>query len=73
MNEKDQILKLFSHPVFKFKVKDYKNINSNLLKYIYDLQKKIPLVLKNLISTDGILKPSDLSDLENSLTNFLNQ
>ena len=54
MNEKDQILKLFSHPVFKFKVKDYKNINSNLLKYIYDLQKNDRIGVKKSISTDGI-------------------
>ena len=70
MNEKDQILKLFSHPVFKFKVKDYKNINSNLLKYIYDLQKNDRIGVKKSNINGWHSQPFDLSNPESSPNKF---
>ena len=33
-----EILKLFPEPVFKYHLKDYKNFNKELSKYIYDLR-----------------------------------
>jgi|TARA_Y100000389_G_C17424104_1_gene498498 uncharacterized protein (TIGR02466 family) len=37
MSQKQQILKLFSHPVFKYQIDDHEKKNKKLLKYIYDL------------------------------------
>ena len=37
---KNEILKLFPEPIFKYKFDDYKNINKELSKYIYDLYEK---------------------------------
>jgi uncharacterized protein (TIGR02466 family) len=70
MTEKDQILKLFPQPVFKFKVKDHENINSNLLKYIYDLQKKDPIGVKKSNINGWHSQPFDLSDPENLTNKF---
>lgn len=70
MTEKDQILKLFPQPVFKFKVKDHKDINLNLLKYIYDLQKKNPIGVKKSNINGWHSQPFDLSDPENSPNKF---
>ena len=33
-----EIFKFFPEPVFKYKLKDFKNLNKNLVKYIYELQ-----------------------------------
>ena len=34
---KNEILKLFPEPVFKYQIEDSKNLNSELSKYIYTL------------------------------------
>ena len=65
MNEKNQILKLFSQPVFRFKLEDHKNINSDLLKYIYDLQKTNPLGVKKSNINGWHSKSFDLTDPNN--------
>ena len=36
---KSEILKFFPEPVFKYKVDDYKNLNKELIEYIYKLYK----------------------------------
>ena len=36
-----EILKFFPEPVFKYKVDDYKNLNKELIEYIYKLYKKV--------------------------------
>ena len=36
----NQILKLFPEPIFKYKFKDYENLNKELSDYIYSLQNK---------------------------------
>ena len=36
----NNILKLFPQPVFKYQIDDYKKINEELTKYIYELNKK---------------------------------
>jgi len=36
---KSEILKFFPEPVFKYKVDDYKNLNEELIEYIYKLYK----------------------------------
>ncbi len=46
MSEKNQILKLFPQPVFKYQIRDYKNINKELLSYIYNLEKNDPKGVK---------------------------
>ena len=33
-----EIFKFFPEPVFKYKLKDFKNLNKDLVKYIYELQ-----------------------------------
>ena len=40
----NNILKLFPQPVFKYQIENYKNINEELTKYIYELNKKGYLV-----------------------------
>ena len=37
---KNEILKLFPEPIFKYKFDDYKDFNKELSKYIYDLYEK---------------------------------
>ena len=39
MSIKSQIIKLFPQPVFKYQIQDYEKINSQWLKYIYELKK----------------------------------
>ena len=39
MSSKDQILKLFPQPIFKYQINDFRKINEELLKYIYTLNK----------------------------------
>ena len=46
MSEKNQILKLFPQPVFKYQIRNYKNINKELLSYIYNLEKSDPKGVK---------------------------
>ena len=46
MSDKNQILKLFPQPVFKYQIKDYKKINEELLNYIYELEKNDPTGVK---------------------------
>ena len=46
MSEKNQVLKFFSQPVFKYQVKNFEELNKNLLDYIYNLQKKDKEVAK---------------------------
>ena len=72
MNEKDQILKLFPQPVFKFKVKDHKDINSNLLRYIYDLQKKDEKGVKKSNVNGWHSQPFDLSNPNEIPNKFFN-
>ena len=62
MNEKNEILKLFPQPVFKFKIRDYKDINLNLLKYIYELQKKDKIGVKKSNINGWHSQPFDLSN-----------
>ena len=40
MSEKNQLLKLFPQPIFKYQVDDYKTLNSELIKYIYKLREE---------------------------------
>ena len=44
-----EIIKLFPEPIFKYHLKDNKNLNNDLSKYIYDLrdQEKIGLTRSN--------------------------
>ena len=40
MSSKNQILKLFPQPIFKYQVNEYEKLNKELLDYIYELYKK---------------------------------
>lgn len=40
MIKNSEILKFFPQPVFKYKIKDYEQVNAQLSDYIYDLKRK---------------------------------
>ena len=52
----NQILKLFPEPIFKYKFKDYENLNKELSDYIYSLQNKDKEGLKDQTKVVGIQK-----------------
>ncbi len=71
MSKDNQILKLFSHPVFKYKVSNFEKLNEELLKFIYNLQEKDNIGLKRS-NVNGWHSPSfDLNDLEGKPYKFL--
>ncbi len=70
MSEKNQILKLFPQPIFKYQVKDYKKINKELLNYIYNLEKNDPkgVMKSNILGWHS--KSFDLSEKNNLPNKF---
>ena len=72
MNESNEIIKLFPQPVFKFKVKNYGNLNIELLKYIYELQKKDPKGVKKSNINGWHSQSFDLSNPNSAPNKFFN-
>ena len=70
MSENKQVLKLFPQPVFKFKIKNYKDINKSLIKYIYKLQQLNPTGVKKSNINGWHSKPFDLTDPQNEPNKF---
>ena len=66
----NNILKLFPQPVFKYQVDNFKKINEELTKYIYELNKKDNVgVLKSNIN-GWHSKPFDFKEKENIPNKF---
>ncbi len=70
MSEKNQILKLFPQPIFKYQVKDYKKINKELLNYIYNLEKNDPKGVRKSNILGWHSKSFDLSEKNNLPNRF---
>jgi uncharacterized protein (TIGR02466 family) len=64
MSEKNQVLKFFSQPVFKYQVKNFEELNKSLLDYIYNLQEKDKEGVKKSNILGWHSKPFDLSNKE---------
>ena len=71
MSNKNQILKLFSQPVFKYQVENYEKINSELLEYIYQIYEKDNIGVKKSNINGWHSKSFDLSDKDNIPNRFL--
>ena len=56
MIKNSEILKFFPQPVFKYKIKDYEQVNAQLSGYIYDLKKRMKKGLIEQMLMDGIQK-----------------
>ena len=56
MSTDKKILKLFPQPVFKYQVDNFRQINLELLSYIYNLQKNDALGVKKSNIHGNILK-----------------
>ena len=70
MTEKNQILKLFPQPVFKYQIRNYKNINEELLSYIYNLEKEDPKGVKKSNIFGWHSKSFDLLEKNNTPNKF---
>lgn len=71
MSIDNQILKLFSHPVFKYKVNKFETLNEELLKFIYNLKEKDNVGLKKSNINGWHSESFDLNDLEGKPHKFL--
>ena len=70
MIEKKLILKLFSQPIFKYKVSNYEKINNELINYIYNLYKNDPDGVKKSNIDGWHSKSFDLNEKENVPNKF---
>ena len=62
MSNNNNILKLFPQPIFKYQVDNYKKINEELLKHIYDLHDDDNVGVKKSNINGWHSKPFDLKD-----------
>ena len=62
MSNNNNILKLFPQPIFKYQVDNYKKINEDLLKHIYDLHNNDNVGVKKSNINGWHSKPFDLKD-----------
>ncbi len=68
MSSKNQILKLFPQPIFKYQVNEYEKLNKELLEYIYELYKKDNIGVKKSNINGWHSKSFDLKN-ENNIPN----
>ena len=66
----NNILKLFPQPVFKYQIEDYQKINKDLVKYIYELNKKDDIGVKKSNINGWHSKPFDFKEKENIPNKF---
>ena len=66
----NNILKLFPQPVFKYQIEDYQKINKDLVKYIYELNKKDDLGVKKSNINGWHSKPFDFKEKGNIPNKF---
>ena len=71
MSTDNHILKLFSHPVFKYKVNEFETLNEELLKFIYNLKEKDNVGLKKSNINGWHSESFDLNDLKGKPNKFL--
>ena len=73
MSNNNNILKLFPQPIFKYQVDNYKKINEDLLKHIYDLHNNDNVGVKKSNINGWHSKPFDLKDnIPNKFYSHLN-
>ena len=72
MSNKNQILKLFPQPVFKYKVENHEKINNELLDYIYQIYEKDNIGVKKSNINGWHSKSFDLTVKNNVPNRFLN-
>lgn len=73
MSNNNNILKLFPQPIFKYQVDNYKKINEELLKHIYDLHDDDNVGVKKSNINGWHSKPFDLKDnIPNKFYSHLN-
>ena len=70
MSQKNQLLKLFPQPIFKYQVDDYKTLNSELIKYIYKLREEDSDGVKKSNINGWHSKSFNLSDVNNIPNKF---
>ncbi len=70
MSSKNHILKLFPQPIFKYEVNNFKNINEELLKYIYELHKIDQKGVKKSNINGWHSKPFNFSEKDNIPNKF---
>tara|TARA_S200000501_G_C20670914_1_gene676290 strand:- start:266 stop:874 length:609 start_codon:yes stop_codon:yes gene_type:complete len=73
MAQKNQVLKLFSQPLFKYQIENYEELNKNLLKFIYELKKNDTAGVKKSNINGWHSKPFNLDDENELPKKFLNQ
>jgi uncharacterized protein (TIGR02466 family) len=66
----NNILKLFPQPVFKYQIENYQKINEDLIKYVYELNKKDNLGVKKSNINGWHSKPFDFKEKENIPNKF---
>ena len=69
----NNILKLFPQPVFKYQIDNYKNINEELTKYIYELNNKDNIGVNKSNINGWHSRAFDFSDKENIPNKFYSQ
>ena len=62
MLKESQILKLFSQPIFKYKIENYEKLNEELLEFIYKLNKSDKVGVKKSNINGWHSKSFDLND-----------
>lgn len=72
MLKESQILKLFSHPIFKYKIENYEKLNKELSEFIYKLNESDKIGVKKSNINGWHSKSFDLNDLDNIPNKFLN-
>lgn len=73
MKQKNQILKLFSQPIFKYEVEDYETQNRELLKYIYSLNENDKLGVKKSNISGWHSKPFNMENKNDLPNKFLSK
>ena len=66
----NNILKLFPQPVFKYQIENYQKINEDLVKYIYELNKKDNVGVQKSNINGWHSKPFDFKEKENIPNKF---
>jgi uncharacterized protein (TIGR02466 family) len=72
MLTENQILKLFSQPIFKYKIENYEKLNEELLEFIYKLNENDKVGVKKSNINGWHSKSFDLNDPNNIPNKFLN-
>ncbi len=73
MAQKNQVLKLFSQPLFKYQIENYEELNKKLLKFIYELKKNDTAGVKKSNINGWHSKPFNLEDENEVPKKFLNR